>query len=114
MGLASYLCFFATVALTYGVAVLGLNLQWGSAGLFNVGVAGFAAVGAYVAAWITAAPRADALGRVRLADRARLDRGACWRRRSPPRSSARRRCGCAPTISPSPPSAPRSRCNWWR
>jgi branched-chain amino acid transport system permease protein len=55
-GLASYACFFATVALIYGVATLGLNLQWGSAGLFNVGVAGFAAVGAYVSAWITAAP----------------------------------------------------------
>jgi branched-chain amino acid transport system permease protein len=55
-GLLSYLCFFATVALSYGVATLGLNLQWGSAGLFNVGVAGFAGVGAYAAAWITAAP----------------------------------------------------------
>ncbi len=56
IGLASYLCFFVTIALIYGVATLGLNLQWGSAGLFNVGVAGFAAVGAYVSAWITAAP----------------------------------------------------------
>lgn len=55
-GLVSYLLFFLTVALGYGVATLGLNLQWGSAGLFNVGVAGFAAVGAYVTAWITAAP----------------------------------------------------------
>jgi branched-chain amino acid transport system permease protein len=55
-GIASYLLFFTTIALSYGVATLGLNLQWGSAGLFNVGVAGFAAVGAYVCAWITAAP----------------------------------------------------------
>ena len=55
-GIVSYLLFFTTIALSYGVATLGLNLQWGSAGLFNVGVAGFAAVGAYVAAWITAAP----------------------------------------------------------
>ena len=61
-GLLSYLCFFATVALTYGVATLGLNLQWGSAGLFNVGVAGFAAVGAYVSAWLTAAPTATHWG----------------------------------------------------
>jgi branched-chain amino acid transport system permease protein len=61
-GLLSYLCFFATVALTYGVATLGLNLQWGSAGLFNVGVAGFAAVGAYVSAWLTAAPAATHWG----------------------------------------------------
>jgi len=55
-GLASYLCFFFTVALTYGVATMGLNVQWGSAGLFNVGIAGFAAVGAYVSAWLTASP----------------------------------------------------------
>ena len=55
-GILAYALFFVTVALSYGVATLGLNLQWGSAGLFNVGVAGFAAVGAYVSAWITAAP----------------------------------------------------------
>ena len=61
-GIASYLLFFATVALSYGVATLGLNLQWGSAGLFNVGVAGFACVGAYVSAWITAAPAASHWG----------------------------------------------------
>lgn len=62
IGWLSYLCFFLTVALTYGVAVLGLNLQWGAAGLFNVGVAGFIAVGAYAAAWITAAPVAGHWG----------------------------------------------------
>jgi branched-chain amino acid transport system permease protein len=62
IGLASYLCFFATVALIYGVATLGLNLQWGSAGLFNVGVAGFVGVGAYVSAWITASPVASHWG----------------------------------------------------
>ncbi len=62
IGLASYLCFFLTVALIYGTATLGLNLQWGSAGLFNVGVAGFAAVGAYVSAWITATPVATHWG----------------------------------------------------
>ncbi|MFD1515084.1 branched-chain amino acid ABC transporter permease [Halomarina rubra] len=31
----------------YALAVLALNLQWGYAGLFNIGVAGFMAVGAY-------------------------------------------------------------------
>ena len=56
IGLASYAAFFLTVAAIYAVAVLGLNLQWGAAGLFNVGVAAFALVGAYVSAWITAAP----------------------------------------------------------
>jgi branched-chain amino acid transport system permease protein len=56
LDLASYLCFFLTVALTYAVASLGLNLQWGFAGLFNVGVAGSAGVGAYVSALLTSAP----------------------------------------------------------
>jgi branched-chain amino acid transport system permease protein len=61
-GIAGYLCFFLTVALTYGVAVLGLNLQWGAAGLFNVGVAGFVGVGAYASALLTAAPAAGRIG----------------------------------------------------
>jgi branched-chain amino acid transport system permease protein len=55
LGAASYLVFFFTIALTYGVAVLGLNLQWGSAGLFNVGVAGFFGIGAYATALLTGA-----------------------------------------------------------
>lgn len=54
--LLSYLCFFLTLALMLGIAVLGLNLQWGGAGLFNVGVAGFAAIGAYAAALTTSPP----------------------------------------------------------
>ena len=61
-GVLSYFCFFGTVALIYGIATLGLNLQWGSAGLYNVGVAGFAAVGAYVSALLTAAPAATHWG----------------------------------------------------
>ncbi len=61
-GVLGYLIFFLTVALTFGVAVLGLNLQWGAAGLFNVGVAGFIGVGAYVSALLTAAPVAGRVG----------------------------------------------------
>ncbi|WP_249695951.1 branched-chain amino acid ABC transporter permease [Stappia sp. WLB 29] len=49
----AYCAFFLTVALTYAVIVLGLNVQWGQTGLFNVGVAGFVAVGAYVSALLT-------------------------------------------------------------
>lgn len=60
--LAGYGCFFLTLALIYGVAVLGLNLQWGAAGLFNVGVAGFVLVGAYVCALLTAAPSTQHVG----------------------------------------------------
>ena len=60
--LVSYLSFFLTLALILGVAVLGLNLQWGSAGLFNVGIAGFVLVGAYVSALLTAAPSTQHIG----------------------------------------------------
>ena len=60
--LVSYLGFFLTLALINAVICLGLNLQWGFAGLFNVGVAGFVAVGAYVSALLTAAPAAGRIG----------------------------------------------------
>ena len=46
----------------YGIAVLALNLQWGYTGLFNIGVAGFMAVGAYTFAMLTAAPDARVPG----------------------------------------------------
>jgi branched-chain amino acid transport system permease protein len=49
----AYLAFFLTTALSYALICLGLNLQWGQTGLFNVGVAGFVAVGAYVSAMLT-------------------------------------------------------------
>ncbi|AOU99202.1 ABC transporter permease [Acidihalobacter yilgarnensis] len=54
-GLVSYLVFFLILAAIYGVVSLGLNLQWGYTGLFNIGVAGFFAVGAYTYA-ILASP----------------------------------------------------------
>ena len=40
----------------YAMVVLALNLQWGYAGLFNIGVAGFMAVGVYAMAMLTAPP----------------------------------------------------------
>jgi branched-chain amino acid transport system permease protein len=52
----SYAAFFLVFAGIYAIACLGLNLQWGVTGLFNVGVAGFFAIGAYASALITAAP----------------------------------------------------------
>jgi branched-chain amino acid transport system permease protein len=39
----------------YAVLTLGLNIQWGFTGLFNAGIAGFVAVGAYVSAILTTA-----------------------------------------------------------
>jgi branched-chain amino acid transport system permease protein len=37
----------------YAVFCLGLNIQWGYTGLFNIGIAGFFCVGAYASALIT-------------------------------------------------------------
>jgi branched-chain amino acid transport system permease protein len=53
LDLAIYAAFFLTTALTYAIICLGLNLQWGQTGLFNVGIAGFVALGAYASALLT-------------------------------------------------------------
>ena len=44
-----------TVGGIYALLALGLNVQWGFAGLFNAGIAGFAAIGAYTYAILTTA-----------------------------------------------------------
>lgn len=46
----------------YAVMALGLNVQWGYAGQFNIGVAGFFAAGAYTSAILTTAPTDNHLG----------------------------------------------------
>ena len=51
--LAGYGGFFLVMALSYAIMCLGLNIQWGQTGLFNVGVAGFVAIGAYTSALLT-------------------------------------------------------------
>ena len=61
-GLADYLVFFMIVALNFSIVCLGLNLQWGFTGLFNVGVAGFFAIGAYTTAILTGPDYAGQLG----------------------------------------------------
>jgi branched-chain amino acid transport system permease protein len=53
LDLVGYGAFFMTMALIYAIVCLGLNVQWGQTGLFNVGVAGFVAIGAYVSALLT-------------------------------------------------------------
>ena len=61
-GVISYLVFFATMAGIYAVLSLGLNIQWGYTGLFNIGIAGFFAVGAYTSTIMTTAPSSLHLG----------------------------------------------------
>lgn len=53
LDILAYGTFFLATALTYAIVCLGLNLQWGQTGLFNVGVAGFVAIGAYTSALLT-------------------------------------------------------------
>ena len=60
--LVAYAAFFMTMALSYAIICLGLNVQWGQTGVFNVGVAGFVAVGAYVSALLTTPETAGRLG----------------------------------------------------
>ncbi|RLA87242.1 MAG: branched-chain amino acid ABC transporter permease [Deltaproteobacteria bacterium] len=52
-GVLAYLVSFAIMASIYAVFSLGLNIQWGYTGLFNIGIAGFFCIGAYTSALIT-------------------------------------------------------------
>ena len=49
----AYATFFLVFVAIYAIINLGLNLQWGFTGLFNVGAAGFVAIGAYTSALLT-------------------------------------------------------------
>lgn len=59
VGILFYLVGFLTLGGIYAILCLALNIQWGFGGLFNAGIAGFYAVGAYTAAIFTA-PNAPA------------------------------------------------------
>ena len=61
VGWMSYASFFLVFATVFAIITLGLNLQWGFTGLFNVGVAGFVAIGAYTSALLTTPKAPDRL-----------------------------------------------------
>ena len=61
-GLLFYFIAFMTMAGIYAVLSLALNMQWGFGGLFNAGIAGFYAVGAYAAAIVTSANSPSHIG----------------------------------------------------
>lgn len=61
-GFLFFLVGFLTLGGIYAVLSLALNMQWGFGGLFNAGIAGFYAVGAYAAAIVTAQPSPAHLG----------------------------------------------------
>lgn len=50
---SGYIVFLATSAGIYGLFALGLNLQWGFAGLINFGHVAFVTIGAYTTALLT-------------------------------------------------------------
>ncbi len=52
-GIIAYLVSWAIMAGIFAVFALGLNIQWGYTGLFNIGIAGFFCIGAYTSALIT-------------------------------------------------------------
>jgi branched-chain amino acid transport system permease protein len=51
--MTSYLLAMATFGAIYAVLALALNLMWGMAGMVNLGLVGFYAVGAYASALLT-------------------------------------------------------------
>ncbi|MCH8110503.1 MAG: branched-chain amino acid ABC transporter permease [Proteobacteria bacterium] len=62
LGLLLYVVGVLTMAGIYSVLTIGLNIQWGLTGLFNAGIAGFFAIGAYVSTILTSAPSATFIG----------------------------------------------------
>ncbi|HEX7001258.1 MAG TPA: branched-chain amino acid ABC transporter permease [Trueperaceae bacterium] len=52
-GSLSYIVTFLLMGSVYAVITLGLNVQWGYTGLFNIGVAAFFAIGAFTSALFT-------------------------------------------------------------
>ena len=62
IGLLNYAVFMGIFICIYALLALGLNIQWGFTGLFNVGIAGFFAVGAYTSAVLTSPAVADRIG----------------------------------------------------
>lgn len=61
-GNIEYIMFALCLVGIYGILTLGLNIQWGLTGLFNIGVAAFFAVGAYTSGILTAPPNDAHLG----------------------------------------------------
>ncbi len=61
-GLFFYLVSILIAGGIYALLCLALNIQWGMGGLFNAGIAGFFAVGAYTSAILTSAATEKHLG----------------------------------------------------
>lgn len=60
--IADYAVFFLSFVGIYAILSLGLNVQWGFTGLFNIGVAAFFSVGAYTSTILTTPENPNYLG----------------------------------------------------
>ena len=106
----SYLVFFACIVLILGLLTLALNLQWGFTGLFNAGVVGFYAIGAYTHAILTAVPQPQYVGNLGLPWLVELNAAPLVRARMGGNESSTRKPSGPPSRSRSGagPSAPRT------
>ena len=89
LDLLGYGAFFGATALAYAVICLGLNVQWGQTGLFNVGVAGFVAIGGLCVGDPDDAGRAPAISAASACRSPRAGSAPCWRPRRRRRPSGR-------------------------
>ena len=53
IGVMTFVVYLLTSAAIFSLVTLGLNIQWGYAGLLNIGIIGFYAIGAYVSVYLT-------------------------------------------------------------
>ena len=56
LNILGFVATFIILAGIYSIFSMGLNIHWGFTGLFNIGIAGFFAIGAYSSALIIIAP----------------------------------------------------------
>lgn len=61
-GIANYFIFSLTLVGIYSILCLGLNIQWGFAGMLNIGVGAFFALGAYTSALVTTPAATNHIG----------------------------------------------------
>lgn len=52
-GIVTFALYFLVTTGIYALLTLGLNVQWGYAGLLNIGISGFYAIGAYTSVYLT-------------------------------------------------------------
>ena len=65
-GVMMYGISLLTIGGIYAILSLGLNLHWGMTGLFNAGIAGFFAIGAYTSTLLTTAENPNHFGGLNL------------------------------------------------